>query len=853
MATTLQPSFGLQQPEDSMEISSECGNNMDADIDIDLDAPDPIDTNMQSFQVDDHQMQEDLRSDRPDDLLMIDDSNLDDTDRMMQDDAPLPQEQDEELLDFSEDEEDVPMNPAEPTQPDEIDLLAEPEMPVNQSATIQEPVELVQSDMAAELLTEGVQPVNTEVPQPEEASEQPHVEHVETQEPVTTETVTNDEPQLLAQTSPDKSAISAPQPEPQEDTQPSLTADSTEQPETYVREIVVESTENANVTNENSEESAQVVHQSPAEDQHLEQGNDDIPTGVAQEHDEQPIKRTLTRQETDLSNYTVPDDLSREREVNSPTVTGLHPTIVEYQENEVYLFPSRDPAVPEQYLLQNENLVTTSLGDLLQACRTALGDGISEDEELVLGVEELDLYVSEVSFGISSAFSSTNANNLTQDSTPAFSTSFSELLDIYLQLHKLDGNDNPPPFRVSLTTKVRFSNRLASITQAISEGKGFSQLSFLQYYEYDEPTELPDEDFDDDFDDDFDELAKLEEPQKLIEESATTVESAQDVAEDEHTAEDVSAPQAEDQQPEPTGSAQEGEYEGETLAQHDVPTDTADQSEYNQDDTQYFDAQGGESELLDESHAEQEDAAYAEAQSTTGNVEAEVEDESHHEDQIADGTVHTEDASEHDEHEEHFEQHAEEQHEYEPQGEEPVFGQGEFFDENYEYQDGEVHNEEEEGAYVAEEEAANNDSHYEEEQAFEASAAVEQDDNVSPSSGETLQGDQPELGQNDENTQQNHSSADQSADNGVADAEHDSGPVVVAAATDKAKRPSLAVEDDDYDEINFDDEDSYDGDGAGLEPVLTNASSKASPGAKRSFSELDQVDDEQDSKKARAS
>jgi hypothetical protein len=118
MATTLQPSFGLQQPEDSMEISSEYGGNMDADIDIDLDAPEAIDTNMQSFQVDDHHMQEDPRSDRPDDLLMIDDSNLDGTDRMMQDDAPLLQEQDEELLDFSEDEEDVPMNPVEPSQPD---------------------------------------------------------------------------------------------------------------------------------------------------------------------------------------------------------------------------------------------------------------------------------------------------------------------------------------------------------------------------------------------------------------------------------------------------------------------------------------------------------------------------------------------------------------------------------------------------------------------------------------------------------------------------------------------------------------------------------------------------------------
>ena len=76
---------------------------------------------------------------------------------------------------------------------------------------------------------------------------------------------------------------------------------------------------------------------------------------------------------------------------------------------------------------------------------------------------------------------------------------------------------------------------------------------------------------------------------------------------------------------------------------------------------------------------------------------------------------------------------------------------------------------------------------------------------------------------------------------------------IVGQAT--AKRHSPRVEDDDYEEINFDDEDEegYGDDGAGLAPVLTNTSSKASPGGKRSFSELDQVDDEQDNKKARAS
>lgn len=425
MATTLQPSFGLQQPEDSMEISSEYGN-MDADIDIDLDAPDAPDTNMQSFQVDDHQMQEDPRSDRPDDDLMIDDSHLDDTDRMMQDDAP-PQEQDEELLDFSEDEEDVPMNPAETSQP-EIHLVAEPEVPAEQPLTAQDPVEVIQSEVASELLTEGVQPVTTQDAPSEEVVEQPQIVSVEEQEPVTDQIVTNTQSESVAQEPLEQVAQSEPQSVAQEEAQPSTAADSAEQPEVHAQESVVESTETSNTANEDLEEAAHVFQQESTQDQHPEQGNDDSQIGVAQEENEQPAKRTLTRQETDLSNYTVTDDYSRERQVNSPTVTGLHPTIVEYQENEVYLFPSRDPAVPEQYLLQNENLVTTSLGDLLQACRTALGDGISEDEELVLGVEELDLYVSEVSYGKLSATLSTIANCFSRTRHPRSQPAFPSYL-----------------------------------------------------------------------------------------------------------------------------------------------------------------------------------------------------------------------------------------------------------------------------------------------------------------------------------------------------------------------------------------------------------------------------------------
>lgn len=382
MAATLHPFSGLQQAEDSMEISSEYGN-MDADIDIDLDAPD---TNMQSFQ-DDQQMQED----RLDDDLMIDDSNIDDNDRVMQDDAPAQQqEQDEELLDFSDDEEDVQMNPEEPSQP-VPEPQQQPEPPVEPLHFPEEPVEQVQSEVASELLTEGVEPIENDTAQQE--GDQSDI-NIEVQPPVAGEGVTNKSDPAVSQEQPNNEQPEL-QPENQEEVPAVATADPpAEHVENSAQEVVVESTETPHL---NHEETAHHSTEEVNDGQHSqEQGNDE--TDVAgHEDDKEPLNLTLTHQETDLSNYTLSEDVSRERQPNSPTVTGLHPTIVEYDGNEVYLFPSRDPAVPEQYLLDNENLVTTSLGDLLQACRTALGDGITEDEELVLGVEELDLYVSEVS------------------------------------------------------------------------------------------------------------------------------------------------------------------------------------------------------------------------------------------------------------------------------------------------------------------------------------------------------------------------------------------------------------------------------------------------------------------------
>lgn len=392
-ATIAQSAFGLQAPtnDDTMEISSDFGNT-DGDIDIDLDS-----AGEQMQYEDDDQMIDDVKPEggsyHNDDVMFDGDtvSNAGDREMDMQDNPPPP-DHDEELLDFSEDEDiyaddTSPAPPAPPAQDQE-------NQPV---PTVDESIEQVQSEPAIELLTEHVSVIDHTTQQGQE-DQKPQI------------TITPEDQERAA---------------PLEKKQPPDQAqhDNTNTPVHVLEATAVQGEETTQTVTEHETSTAQphVAESAETVDDHLEQGSqqqsDSRVEGSAHEQtaaplndahvdtaaadassDQQSAKALALTVDTEISKHDDADEKpAREIRPHSPTMTGLHPTVVEYDGNEIYLFPSREPSGSELYLLENENLVSTSLGDLLQACRSVLGESLSEDEELVLGFEELDLYVSEVS------------------------------------------------------------------------------------------------------------------------------------------------------------------------------------------------------------------------------------------------------------------------------------------------------------------------------------------------------------------------------------------------------------------------------------------------------------------------
>lgn len=89
---------------------------------------------------------------------------------------------------------------------------------------------------------------------------------------------------------------------------------------------------------------------------------------------------------------------------------NLHNVKVLYQDNEISLFPPMEDDPTETYFIEDPALAHEPIGQLFHACRLVLDEHITEQEELVLDIDSLNLHLSEVSISLSAQTADTFAN-----------------------------------------------------------------------------------------------------------------------------------------------------------------------------------------------------------------------------------------------------------------------------------------------------------------------------------------------------------------------------------------------------------------------------------------------------------
>ena len=168
--------------------------------------------------------------------------------------------------------------------------------------------------------------------------------------------------------------------------------------------------------------------------------------------------------------------------VLAPSST-MHLIFVTYQDTEMTLFPTslQDQDNTQTFLLEDEQLANENIQSLLRACRAILGETIDTEVELGIAIDELDLHISEVSNWNTSPLKS--VSDLPQSATDFPDCSLAQIVALYVQLHRHDGEENAPPLYLQLYTRARFAPRWNYLLGILEQGKGLSQVRSTDEFE----------------------------------------------------------------------------------------------------------------------------------------------------------------------------------------------------------------------------------------------------------------------------------------------------------------------------------------------------------------------------------
>lgn len=92
------------------------------------------------------------------------------------------------------------------------------------------------------------------------------------------------------------------------------------------------------------------------------------------------------------------EDLQTREVDTSNNIAHLHPIVLDFQGDEMFLFPPVDQVGEHAatFLLADEQFAYGTIGKLLDACRYVLRGSLSEQDELMINIHDLDLQISEV-------------------------------------------------------------------------------------------------------------------------------------------------------------------------------------------------------------------------------------------------------------------------------------------------------------------------------------------------------------------------------------------------------------------------------------------------------------------------
>ena len=179
------------------------------------------------------------------------------------------------------------------------------------------------------------------------------------------------------------------------------------------------------------------------------------------------------------------EDVDYESSQESAEEVNLRNVKVLYQDSEISLFPPMEDDPTETYFIEELALAHEPIGKLFHACRSVLDEHITEQEELVIDIESLNLHLSEVSCS-HEFFISCISLTISQNASHISSITLSQITKVYRDLALNDGVNDPEPLYLTLSTRESFESAYHNLLQFVEDGKGLSSIHSWDVYEQEE-------------------------------------------------------------------------------------------------------------------------------------------------------------------------------------------------------------------------------------------------------------------------------------------------------------------------------------------------------------------------------